>query len=85
MFVLVTITWALLESVQQAERQGYSNTVQKEWVTGDNPRQSHALMNGERVPYDELFSNGAKWPGDDFLGPDETCNCNCRTDVIIGG
>lgn len=77
--------WALLESVQQAERHGYSNAVQKEWVTGDNPRQSHALMNGERVPYDELFSNGAKWPGDDFLGPDETCNCNCRTDVIIGG
>lgn len=78
-------SWALLESVQQAERQGYSNTVQKEWVTGVNPRESHARMNGERVPYDELFSNGAKWPGDDFLGPDETCNCNCRTDVIIGG
>lgn len=77
--------WALLESVQQAERQGYSRTVEKEWVTGINPRESHALMNGERVPYDEPFSNGAKWPGDDFLGPDETCNCNCRTDVIIGG
>lgn len=77
--------WALLESVQQAERQGYSRTVEKEWVTGVNPRESHALMNGERVPYDEPFSNGAKWPGDDVLGPDETCNCNCRTDVIIGG
>lgn len=77
--------WALLESVQQAERQGYSRTVEKEWVTGVNPRESHALMNGERVPYDEPFSNGAKWPGDDFLGPDETCNCNCRTDVIING
>ena len=77
--------WVLLESVQQAERQGYSRPVEKEWVTGVNPRESHAIMNGERVPYDEPFSNGAKWPGDDYLGPDETCNCNCRTDVIIGG
>jgi len=40
-------------------------------------------MNGERVPIDEDFSNGAKWPGDDAIGPEETCNCNCYTEVVI--
>ena len=40
-------------------------------------------MDGERVPFDSNFSNGAKWPGDDAIGPDETCNCNCWTEVVI--
>ena len=78
-------SWAVIESCHQAERQGFTRNIVKEWVTGENPRESHDLMNGERVPVDEPFSNGAKWPGDDVLGPDETCGCNCRTDVIILG
>ena len=78
-------SWAVIESCHQAERQGFTRNIMKEWVTGENPRESHDLMNGERVPVDEPFSNGAKWPGDDVLGPDETCGCNCRTDVIILG
>lgn len=75
--------WAVLEACQQAQRGGFSRTVEKEWHTGSNPRASHAAMNGERVPIDEDFSNGARWPGDDILGPDETCNCNCWTEVVI--
>lgn len=75
--------WAVLEACQQARRGGFSRTVEKEWHTGSNPRASHAAMNGERVPIDEDFSNGARWPGDDILGPDETCNCNCWTEVVI--
>jgi len=75
--------WAVLEACQQARRGGFSRTVEKEWHTGANPRASHAAMNGERVPIDDTFSNGAKWPGDDALGPDETCNCNCYTEVVI--
>ena len=57
--------------------------IEKIWVTGDNPRSSHALMNGETVPVGEAFSNGAFWPGDDNLEPDESCYCNCTTVVII--
>ena len=71
------------EAPQQARQQGVNKAVMKEWVTGDNPRASHAMMNGERVPVDEPFSNGAMWPGDDSLDPDESCGCNCSTEVIV--
>lgn len=76
--------WAsTVEAPQQAQAQGINKGVYKVWVTGDNPRPSHEAMNGERVPINEDFSNGAKWPGDDTIGPDETCGCNCTTEVLI--
>lgn len=73
------------EAPQQARQQGVNKTVLKEWVTGDNPRPTHAMMNGEQVPVDQPFSNGAFWPGDDNLSEDESCGCNCSTEVIILG
>jgi len=76
-------SWAVIEAVHQAQRDGYSKTVLKEWVTGPNSRPTHAAMNGQRVGIDAKFSNGAEWPGDDNLSPDESCGCNCSTDVII--
>jgi hypothetical protein len=76
--------WAAThEAPQQAEQQGIQKTVEKMWVTGENPRQEHAAMNGQRVPIDEPFSNGCFWPGDEYGDPDTTCNCNCSTEVII--
>lgn len=75
--------WAIGEAVRQAQDEGFEAEVLKEWVTGENPRPTHAAMNGERVPIDEPFSNGAMWPGDDNLDADETCGCNCSTEVII--
>lgn len=76
--------WAAThEAPAQAEAQGITKTVEKEWVTGENPREEHALMNGERAPIDEPFSNGCMWPGDEGGDPDTTCGCNCSTDVII--
>ena len=81
---LTAAGWAAThEAPQQAEQQGIRRQILKEWVTGENPRESHALMNHERVPIDQPFSNGANWPGDDVLGPDESCGCNCSTEVII--
>ena len=76
-------TWATGEAVHQAQNHGYTKKVEKEWVTGPNARPSHVAMNGERVGIDDKFSNGAFWPGDDNLSPDESCGCNCSTDVII--
>lgn len=76
-------SWAVLEAVRQAQNHGFEKKVEKEWVTGPNARPSHAAMNGQRVGIDEKFSNGAEWPGDDNLSPDESCGCNCSTDVII--
>ena len=79
----VAATWATGEAVHQAQDHGYTKKVEKEWVTGPNARPSHVAMNGERVGIDDKFSNGASWPGDDSLSPDESCGCNCSTDVII--
>ena len=76
--------WAMVrEAPQQAEAQGIHKNVDKTWVTGDNPRQEHAAMNGETVPVDEEFSNGCYWPGDDNGDPDTTCGCNCSTEITI--
>ena len=81
---LTAAGWAAThEAPQQAEQQGIRRQILKEWVTGENPRESHAAMNGQRVPIDQPFSNGANWPGDDVVGPDESCGCNCSTEVII--
>lgn len=79
----VVACWGLGEAVRQAKDQGSTATVLKMWVTGENPRPDHAAMSGETVPIDANFSNGADWPGDDVLGPDGTCGCNCTTEVII--
>lgn len=79
----VAACWAMRESSRQAKRQGSKAEVYKRWITGPNPRKEHAKMSGETVLIDDLFSNGADWPGDEVLGPDGTCGCNCTTDVII--
>lgn len=73
--------WAVLEAVrQQAPRSGAMKT----WiVTSGNPRPEHAAMNGETVPYDDTFSNGAEWPGDQTLTPEESCNCQCEVEITI--
>lgn len=81
----VVASWATLEAVRQAESQpGYTyKKVEKVWVTGENARESHAAMNGERVAVDANFSNGAYWPGDEKLDPSESCGCNCSTEIVI--
>lgn len=76
--------WAATHEVpQQAENAGIRKKIEKQWVTGINPRAEHAAMNGERVAIDEAFSNGCMWPGDEAGDPDTTCGCNCSTEVII--
>lgn len=76
--------WAAThEAPEQAQQQGIHKRVEKMWVTGDNPRPEHAMMNGETVDIDAAFSNGCEWPGDEGGDPDTTCGCNCSTEVII--
>src|SRR5690606_23703236 len=49
----------------EAGRQLAPGKAVKTWVvTSKNPRATHAAMNGQTVPVDEKFSNGADWPGD---------------------
>ena len=75
--------WGTEEAARQAKSQGSKSQVFKQWVTGPKARQSHAAMDGETVKIDDRFSNGADWPGDDTLSPEESCGCNCTTKVII--
>ena len=84
MLALTAAGWAAThEAPKQAEDAGIHRTVEKMWVTGDNPRPEHAAMNGETVPINQAFSNGCEWPGDEGGDPDTTCGCNCSTEVII--
>lgn len=80
-------SFAIQEAANQAVSDGaprvIGRIIEKEWVTGENARPSHAAMNGERVPIDADFSNGQHWPGEDIGDPDESCGCNCTTEVII--
>lgn len=55
-----------------------SGLTHKTWlVTSGNPRPSHARLHGEKVPVGETFSNGAKWPADQWLHVDEIAGCTC--------
>lgn len=72
-------TWvenfATRETAKQiTEREGVGFT--KTWRTGENPRASHARMDGETVPVGEPFSNGMDFPGQSN-DPDESAGCNC--------
>lgn len=40
-------------------------------------------MDGEEVPVNDVFSNGAAWPGDGVLSPEESCNCQCQVEIVI--
>ena len=85
MLAKTTAGWGTKEACRQARDQGSKKQVFKVWVTGPSARQSHSAMNGERVPIDDRFSNGADWPGDDSLSPEESCGCNCSTKIIVEG
>lgn len=66
--------------VREAAQQS-GEDLTKTWVTGRNPRRSHARIDGETVAMNELFSNGARWPGDSRLDDKERSNCNCSMRV----
>ena len=80
-FATAVAGWAVLEAVRQ---QATGSGAMKTWVvTSGNPRPEHAAMDGETVAYDDTFSNGAEWPGDQTLTPEESCNCQCEVEITI--
>ena len=80
-FATAVAGWAALEAVRQ---RGGDRKTMKTWiVTSSNPRAEHAAMDGETVPYDDEFSNGAMFPGDQTLTPEESCNCQCQVEILV--
>jgi len=70
--------------VEACEQRAQGREVVKTWVvTSANPRPEHAAMDGETVPYADEFSNGAKFPGDQVLTPEESCNCQCQVEIYV--
>jgi hypothetical protein len=54
----------------------------KTWrhIGGETSRATHAALDGEKVPADQTFSNGGRWPGDPALGADDNAQCHCRVE-----
>lgn len=74
------VTAATGFGTREAARQS-GRELTKTWVAGSSPRASHARLDGETVPMEELFSNGARWPGDSRLDDKERSGCNCSMTV----
>jgi len=69
---------------QEGAQQGGLRT--KTWLHGGakEPRTQHVAMAGETVGIGELFSNGARWPGDPSLSVEETAYCHCSVSFGTG-
>jgi len=71
-------------TAEAVEKAGASERATKTWRTNStHPRAAHAAMNGETVPMAEVFSNGARWPGDHVLPPEQRFGCRCEMDVAL--
>ncbi|MFE7462261.1 phage portal protein [Nocardiopsis terrae] len=68
-------------SVKEARRV-FGSSARKTWrTTARNSRASHARLNGQTVPIDSKFSNGARWPGDSILPARESAKCKCMLSI----
>ena len=56
--------------------------LKKVWRTGPNPRSTHAALDGQKAGIEDLFPNGARWPGDTLLPPEERVYCNCHMQIV---
>lgn len=70
-------------SYERAQQMGLRG--QKEWMAtlDDLTRDSHVLLDGERVGIDEKFSNGLEEPGDPAGDPEEVWNCRCTMNLVV--
>jgi len=77
--VTMLSAWATQEAAQQVA----GDKATKTWLTGGNPRSSHAVMDGETVALSENFSNGMAWPGDSSGGSTADAGCNCELEISV--
>jgi HK97 family phage portal protein len=91
-FTIAVTVWAVREAISavttasnfgSTEAANAGNLRQKRWRTNSqNPRESHAAMNGEIVGIRDLFSNGLRWPGDPSGSAEDNANCQCSVDFL---
>jgi HK97 family phage portal protein len=93
-FTAAVTVWAIRQAISAVttasnfgsyEAANASNLRRKRWrVNSNNPRDSHAAMNGETVGIRDLFSNGLRWPGDPRGSAEQNANCQCGIDYLKG-
>ena len=77
-----------MNSFERAERLGIDMEIEWQATLDDRTRESHAMLDGERVKVGEYFEteNGPiRWPGDPLADPAEVWNCRCRADGRVVG
>lgn len=76
---------ARMDSFYDAMEQGIY--MEKQWnaVKDSRTRKSHRVIDGERVPLNEYFSNGLFRPGDPYGDPAEVYNCRCGLKGVPDG
>lgn len=74
-----------VSSYRRAERLGIS--LRQEWVAtlDTRTRDSHRVLDGERVAVGEEFSNGLRFPGDPQGPGREVYNCRCTLVAAVDG
>ena len=76
---------ARIDAMYEAENLGIP--YDKIWLAtmDDRTRVSHRVINGERVPCNEYFSNGLFEPADPSGDPEEVYNCRCTLVADLEG
>lgn len=74
-----------VDAYKRAESMGI-DMVQEWRATLDmRTRHEHRIIDGERQPVGEKFSNGCKYPGDPSGSPNEIYNCRCTLRGVVKG
>lgn len=83
--IIDACTLGELDSMERADDEGF--TVLKYWmaVLDNRTRDSHAELDGERIPLDAEFKEGLSRPRDPNGDPEEICNCRCDLGYDTGG
>lgn len=74
-----------MASYQRAENIGVIGTVEWMATLDSRTRDSHRVLDGERVELGGVFSNGLRFPGDPEGERGEVCNCRCTTVYRVEG
>lgn len=78
-----SLNWGAAE----AAHQNAHIRLNKTWfVTSRNPRPTHAQLDGATIPYEKVFPNGLRFPGDTAAGlADEVAGCQCVMSLSQAG
>ena len=74
-----------VDAYEYAESLGID--MEQEWLAtlDERTRDTHRMLDGERVKVGEKFSNGLRYPGDPLGDPEEVYNCRCTLVAAVAG